>query len=107
MKHIEGPWEVFNTDIWGWINPSPHTIGIFIATLNDEIHTVAGIGDRHFCTSEERKANGRLIAAAPDLLEACQLAAKEIFHLMSELGDDPNTVGCYTTLQQAIAKAID
>jgi hypothetical protein len=53
-SHTPGPW-VVDTDIWV-VEDSAHNPG-----------QVASISDR-----PERRANARLIAAAPDLLAACE-----------------------------------
>jgi hypothetical protein len=60
-----------------------------------------GIADFKFLVTpeKEQEANARLIAAAPDLLEACKLAQVQI---MLEIG---NKNKAYEILSQAIAKA--
>jgi hypothetical protein len=55
---------------------------------------------------EEGKANQRLIAAAPDLLEACKMALERLVQLGAE--DEPETLGpcpACKAIRTAITKA--
>ena len=66
-KHTPGPWEVFD-DVEGCEFPGIDNAGESIV-LCGSIFDDGGIrGD----TKEERLANARLIAAAPDMLEAIE-----------------------------------
>lgn len=48
VKHTPGPWHAWNDDVWGW-----------------------GVGSEDYTICEElSEADARLIASAPDLLEA-------------------------------------
>lgn len=71
MKHTEGPWEVerFNDSQPPYLIAPPKGIYV-ICTFNHE-------RVRHL-PREEQEANAVLIAAAPDLLEACKHAAQFI-----------------------------
>ena len=57
-----GPWKLI-----GWLVCRDKGIKYAIA----DVMTTAALSD------EEKEANGRLIATAPELLEACKLAAQE------------------------------
>lgn len=68
MNHTPGPWRFNDNTQWWKTNPYSVTVrkpGVSSAT-------VANIPERATITPEERQANARLIAAAPDLLEALQ-----------------------------------
>lgn len=71
-KHTPGPWDIYPTfqnsadAIFDWITP------IWSRTDGVCVGSVSQAGARG---SEEAVANARLVAAAPDLLAACQLAA--------------------------------
>jgi hypothetical protein len=78
---------------------------IQVVDENDDVIANLFCDDGDPKSYQEQYSHARLIAAAPDLLEACKQASKEIYHLMSELGDDPNKVGYYNRLNQAIFAA--
>ena len=68
-KHTPGPWNIFNSKIQGtWIDP----IGLRVDNTRQD----------------NWKANARLIAAAPELLEACETILAEIV----EQGDHGDAV---------------
>jgi hypothetical protein len=71
---------------------------------------VCSASESYYIAREEREANANLIAAAPDLLEACKAVADGIERSL-RLADDKNPI-CLATLaarvevlQTAIAKA--
>jgi len=81
-KHTEGPWGVEDLfEVFCHLRGSPKRIA--------KVGTVR-------LTNEEAEANARLIAAAPELLEAAQFAFKAL-HRVPETAKD--------TLRAAIAKA--
>jgi len=88
MKHTPGPWIVSL-----WENE------IFVRALDDE-NECADI-----CTmtddEEDMQANARLIAAAPELLEALQLADR----VLRDRDLDEYLAGEYQIIEDAIAKA--
>ena len=92
MKHTPGPWDTRGFD--------------FIGTAESAYQTIAYCSDhrnkapRH---PDETLANARLIAAAPDLLEACRAARA----IISEPGDYDGLAWdeAEHLLQIAIAKA--
>jgi hypothetical protein len=59
--HTPGPWRI---DRRGSHNPLIETDGLTVAEVLDDCHPDA----------EQQEANARLIAAAPELLAACQAA---------------------------------
>lgn len=82
MRHTQGDW-----------NFNPETGVIWDETGDVAIATI----DRHvLSTDEERKANGHLIEAAPDLQEACDAVLSEL----EEIGDK------YTDLRGKVMDAI-
>lgn len=67
---------------------------------------------RHRCENEaqvvESDANARLIAAAPDLLSACQLAYEELSKMGCECGEITNEPECpVCACHHAILKATE
>ena len=91
MKHTPGPWEV----------------------QDDEFMTSVVIEDGEICDivqddrpEKENLANARLIAAAPELVEACRVALIYLNALMQDLsGDGWEEKHLRTKLWAAIAKA--
>lgn len=63
-KHTPGPWEFDGEYVWA------DAVRGYVADPNTEDMT-SGRGLAKLEAPEMIKANGRLIAAAPDLLEAC------------------------------------
>lgn len=53
--------------------------------------------------TEEDRANGRLIAAAPDLLDACRCALASLIEIAED--HDINHISTIRELQEAITKA--
>jgi len=85
MTHTPGPWIVFNGGVSVWAN--------------------GGYIKQHFpeAPRDERHANARLIAAAPELLEACKLAEDILAMLDFEEGTFEDRAK--ETIQKAIDKA--
>ena len=97
-KHTPGPWKVVE-------NGNPLSSGI-VAIIQHSPERLLTVEEDHFggpwCAPDTWEANGRLIAAAPDLLEA--LSIMYDYHHADEckLGDD--TAECLM-MRAAIAKA--
>lgn len=89
--HTPGPWE-----LTGWLVCRDKGIKYAIA----DVMTTAALSDG------EKEANGRLIAAAPDLLEACKTAL-EVLHISEVYATMKRQCGLdgVNIIKQAIAKA--
>ncbi len=88
MKHTEGEW------VWKQNRGKDdykHSIFVFGSKF------IAELSGKN-CTKSEVKANARLIAAAPVLLEACQIAVLALTH-------EPINPDDIKVIRQAIAKA--
>lgn len=92
MKHTPGPWIVYNDD------DLAHSV--LQAISRGDICRIGYYPSGIDATVEEINANARLIAASPDLLEACKAAKK---HLEPDLVEPGRTV--FWSLVSAIAKA--
>ena len=94
IKHTPGPWlTTESTEHWGRVN-----VTVQAAFTANEIAT-AWQG-----TTDVNRANARLIAAAPDLLEACELIVSAFDQLapMSPARNEPLQINA---ARAAIAKA--
>jgi hypothetical protein len=89
-KHTPGPWKWWTTHE-GAHRINPHKGGLVIASC-----------DTRNPFSEEQEANARLIAAAPDLLEACK-AVKATCPADPDI--NPEWQAAWDLLLAAIAKA--
>ena len=106
-KHTPGPWETGKQNGHGGISIE--------ANINAQIATVyLGIissnwkrGKETFARPEnaEALANARLIAAAPELLEACEAALNYMINNARSYGGDENEFPSVIKLRDAIAKA--
>lgn len=83
MPHTPGPWHVNNNFPW-LVNGPPEAPGVIVDT-------------KEHC-DDEAEANARLIAAAPELLEACKMALLEDCY-------DFGASGAPEVIRAAIAKA--
>jgi len=101
QKHTPGPWKA-NLYLGG-----AYAIDR-IAPNGDRLATVATV-----CGALETKANARLIAAAPDLLEACRNAERTIRRLCQMYNEEVDHIDEYLEssdknikpIRKAIAKA--
>ena len=113
MSHTSGPWELIlgrylpDHPVWGFgIKAEGKIPFVASAGMSPPENHVTVIADEHlhFVTTgfsaAECEANARLIAAAPDLLDACIRAKKALDGLgLDWLGKDPDP------LEAAINKA--
>jgi hypothetical protein len=90
-QHVSGPWKaVRNASFWEVVTPLPGQTLDQANEYSPSLAYVWGEGE------EQAEANARLIAAAPDLLEALQ-------HLMVAHGEQLDYA--FQQAQEAIAKA--
>ena len=102
QKHTPGPWEtgalITNVEVW----PDGWNVPMCIADCSTK---------RSPESNEEKCANARLIAAAPDLLEACEesLRALRIIYDNTDEEDLLARLDCWplTKLHTAITKATE
>ena len=94
MGHTPGPWRVGPED---WVISKQYGMGWRQFPIRGKDYDVANV----FCDEDdaEHTANVRLVAAAPDLLEACELL---LIYLAD--WDDKDDDTC-ATARRAIAKA--
>jgi hypothetical protein len=69
MTHTKGPWEAEEVDI-----SKNMVIGISSTTKKTDCHIAVCFATNQDFNNPEIIDNARLIAAAPDLLEACKVA---------------------------------
>jgi hypothetical protein len=93
-KHTPGPWAYADPELW------ENADGVVIGTAADDDVEAFEICEVCELPRAERNANVRLIAAAPDLLAACEEAAEALES--SEYRSDQRTRG---RLLAAIARA--
>ncbi len=104
MEHTKGEWEVS-------LERGEITGDYFITADNDltilaTVHKLASMENSTF--RHEAKANAQLIAAAPDLLAACENYGNHLVDCAtnaSEVADEFAAMGCTCGLEDIIAKA--
>ena len=89
-RHTEGPWELDDSEKY-YRRGAIRRNGMVVAFMNDNWQPI---------TAEERLANARLIAAAPDMLEALR-KVQGYFAPVTHVGD----VQMRDEVRAAIAKA--
>jgi hypothetical protein len=98
-KHTPGPWSIDRTGERHGQRP----YGISAGKRGPTPKNIVNWGGVAAPASQESEANARLIASAPDLLEACQTALAYCEHLQSSMfGVEPTHAA---ELRAAIAKA--
>jgi hypothetical protein len=107
QKHTPGPWVIRPNDDTQWEVTSVATV---YQTSNNTRVSIIGCpkdisGDLSYPDTNTTDANVCLIAAAPDLLEACQAVAAKLDYLQQLWGKEGVTEGVAQKLQAAIAKA--
>lgn len=93
QSHTPGPWD---------IHGDPHSATYYVHGANRVCDLVKPQGFSR--TPRETEANARLIAAAPDLLAACQ-QAMEWLALSDPEQEHPGVVKAIKSCRHAIAKA--
>ena len=103
-KHTPGPWVIKDLD----------TIydkrGIKLCYVNDSLYTTGVYGGVYNLADyrDERNANARLIAAAPELLEALEASAELLKIIANKLGIVTQGTECDTQVtREIIRKAIN
>lgn len=103
--HTPGPWRAGETPA----STTDRSIGIFTAQPGDEPMEICTVwnDEDHEVSDEQAEADARLIAAAPDLLAACELIALRLEVEQRERGDGSPFLGAaiLPQLRAAIAKA--
>lgn len=92
-KHTEGPWHI------GVRQPASDKF--IYGPKGEEVADC----DRLTNFPDENLGNARLIAAAPELLEACKYALECLEELQSEIDPESSGYGRWKQLKEAIAKA--
>jgi hypothetical protein len=103
-KHTPGPWEYTEHDIGddAFIVVPCNIVaknGVFVVDFDGGLYSWEGAK----ASNDERYANARLIAAAPDLLAACKEALAAIVAL--DVASQPWGDDVYKRIAAAIAKA--
>lgn len=93
MKHTPGPWQLDSV-------VTTIKAGDRIVANTEPLQAVFGTGLRE-CTEEEKVANARLIAAAPEMLETLKQVAK----LVSYFPSTDQGIEAIGSLHTAITKA--
>lgn len=93
-KHTPGPWRVGDAGatVFGPKTEAPSPVRIATVTNNA-------------IPSDAQRANARLIAAAPELLDACEEAIAEAHRLNEAAGYTVFNPTAFGMMRQAIAKA--
>ena len=109
MKHTPGPWKIeAKQKPTQKRNVYEHGETFRLIAKNKSVFGIATIdGPSNFNMQEELRANARLIAAAPDLLEACKSAFSELWNLYQTTDDQSfqEDFEILTELKNAIEKA--
>jgi hypothetical protein len=101
-KHTPGPW--IGPFVWDIQSPHVLTIGARVNAFKDKDHLLTVDCEQGCIAVHEMEANMRLIAAAPELLEAC----KRLLKFNEELCQDTGVSTSYPSADSArkvIAKA--
>jgi hypothetical protein len=96
MTHTPGPWRLDNNIAYGW-KTNPFSITVRKRGVHST--TVANIPAKQTISRDEAEANARLIAAAPDLLDALMTVPQGL------LWSDDDLWRWHDKARAAIAKA--
>lgn len=102
-KHTPGPWWFAQHDEYGRYTVGQGDVAIFRTITQGD----SGPGEAPITQArdEHQKANARLIAAAPELLAACEAAAQVIFGGPGERLESGDVERARELLRAALAKA--
>lgn len=100
MKHTKGPWKL-DTEL------GTHGASICVRAETIYVADVFKTDDSLSRMSDDKmaQANAKLIAAAPELLEALKLAAQYVQTYLDECGPCKDTEDVMTTIQIVLDKA--
>ena len=100
MKHTEGPWHIEGK--WKrFIRDYP----LYIQTTVIKGPDRQIIGCTIYDSQNSQEANAHLIAAAPDLLEACKVAISSLTRLEQTGHYAPWIIDSYNIINKAISRA--
>ena len=104
-KFTQGRWVIGETDAFGYETEIKGSGGIRIC----EVKSFTGV-QFNDPSMQEREANSKLIAAAPELLEALDECINELYLIHSQYGDQQNAndhCSALTKAEFAIKKALE
>ena len=108
-KHTAGPWEIHGKGISSFLTDQIRKIRPNVIGISTPLPPFAFGEATIFCIGNKAEENARLIAAAPDMLEALKLAEKYVQGIDSQQAfTSPENRVTYKDLQQiraAILKA--
>ena len=101
-KHTPGPWSVQTGSVIAGFRPDDSGLPLMVAQLVVPIHYSGELGRQ--ADVNVMHENARLIAAAPDLLEACTQAIGRLKTLYDADEATNKDIEVLSTLMQAVAK---
>ena len=101
-NHTPGPWLVWDSKGTARID---HTTGVYRQPDSSDEQIIALCDEDLSLSSDEQLANARLIAAAPELLEALQQLDRLLDYTKSGAFSDYDRAKCVVVARAAIAKA--
>ena len=107
MTHTPGPWTAYVCKN-GYVVKDSERSEAFIETKDRTLAEMDRLINDDEYTFEQFEANALLMAAAPEMLEALELASSWVEHcydLMPSAHDKEEAILCLKTISKAIAKA--
>jgi len=101
-NHTPGPWLVWDSKGTARID---HTTGVYRQPDSDDERIIALCDQDLLLSSDEQLANARLIAAAPELLEALEELDRLLDYTKSGAFSHYDRAKCVVVARTAIAKA--
>lgn len=104
MKHTPGPWKIWE------LQDRDYSVEIASVEAGCTVGAAYHINDDPVTPCDETMANARLIAAAPELLEACKKVLEHIKIIdknrdFFNFDNDSGPILCRDKIEAAIAKA--